>query len=140
MDNDFKLRELDRKSILKFLIPSLIGVFIFLFPLPYKEEINVPIGIFSEWLANFVSPIASILVTLVILISAIMSIIAKTLKPKVILDNKLLSKLFVTGNIYLIFRIIGAIGKLHHFHQHLLLQLFQQKPPLFLIHLLYLQH
>jgi len=104
-----KLKKLDSKSIMKFVLPSALGVFIFLFPLPWKGSINIPIGIISEWLANAIKPIAPTFITMVILISAIASTITTVLKPKAILDNKLLSKLFVTDNLYLIFRIIGAI-------------------------------
>jgi len=107
-DND-SLKKLDRNSIMKFIIPSALGVFIFLFPLPWNGSINIPIGIISEWLAKVIKPIAPVLITSVILLSAIFSTITTISKPKFILDNKLLSKLFVTSNLYLTFRIIGAI-------------------------------
>lgn len=109
MKDNVSLRKLDSKSILKFIIPSALGVFIFLFPLPWKGSINIPIGIISEWLANAIKPIAPTFITIVILISAIVSTITTFLKPKAILDNKLLSKLFVTDNLYLLFRIIGGV-------------------------------
>jgi len=109
MKDNISLKKLDSKSIMKFLIPSAFGVFIFLFPLPWKGSINIPIGIISEWLANTIKPIAPTFITLVILISAIVSTITTVIKPKAILDNKLLSKLFVTDNLYLIFRIIGGV-------------------------------
>jgi len=109
MKDNISLKKLDSKSIMKFLIPSAFGVFIFLFPLPWKGSINIPIGIISEWLANTIKPIAPTFITLVILISAIVSTITTVIKPKAILDNKLLSKLYVTDNLYLIFRIIGGV-------------------------------
>jgi len=109
MKDNVNLKKLDSKSIMKFLIPSLLGVFIFLFPIPWKGSINIPIGIISDWLATAIKPIAPTFITIVILISAIVSTITTVLKPKAILDNKLLSKLFVTDNLYLLFRIIGGV-------------------------------
>jgi nucleoside recognition membrane protein YjiH len=102
-------KNLDSKRIMKFLIPSIIGVFLFLCPVPWKGSINIPIGIISELLAATIKPIAPILITTVILISAIFSIITTFMKPKLIIENKLLSRLFITSNFYLIFRIIGAL-------------------------------
>ncbi len=101
--------KLDNTRIMKFLIPSIVGVFLFLCPIPWKGSINIPIGIISEWLAATIKPVAPVLITTVILISAIFSIITTFFKPKSIIENKLLSKLFITSNFYLIFRIIGAI-------------------------------
>jgi len=109
MKDNVSLKKLDSKSIMKFLIPSAFGVFIFLFPLPWKGSVNIPIGIISEWLANVIKPIAPILITTVILISAVFSTLTTIIKPKSIINNKLLSKLFVTSNLYLVFRIIGSL-------------------------------
>jgi len=109
MNEKVNLKKLDSKSILKFLIPSVLGVFIFLFPIPWKGSINIPIGIISDWLATTIKPIAPILITTVILISAIFSTITTIFKPKSILNNNLLKKLFVTSNLYLVFRIVGAV-------------------------------
>lgn len=109
MNQNVNDKKLNSKSIMKFLIPSLFGVFLFLCPVPWKGSINIPIGIISEWLAVTIKPVAPILITTVILISAIFSTITTIFKPKAILDNKLFSKLFVTSNLYLIFRILGAI-------------------------------
>ncbi|MDF2615983.1 MAG: nucleoside recognition domain protein [Sedimentibacter sp.] len=108
MNND-NITKIDAKSIMKFAIPSALGVFIFLFPLPWKGSVNIPIGILSEWLAALIAPVAPTLITIFILISAIMTAITSLLKPKAILDNKLLSKLFTSSPFYLIFKIIGAV-------------------------------
>ena len=93
MKDNVNLKKLDSKSIMKFLIPSLLGVFIFLFPIPWKGSINIPIGIISDWLATAIKPIAPTFITIVILISAIVSTITTVLKPKAIF-----SKTFKCGN------------------------------------------
>ncbi|MBZ2174533.1 YjiH family protein [Schnuerera sp. xch1] len=109
MDSELNIKNLNKKEILKFIIPSMIGVFVFLFPIPWEGSINIPLGIISEWLAGAIKPVAPTFITIIIVISAILSTIATTFKPKTILDDKLLSKLFVTSNFYLVFKIIGAI-------------------------------
>ncbi|MTI67757.1 MAG: YjiH family protein [Firmicutes bacterium] len=106
-DEDFI--KLNSSNILKFLIPSVLGISIFLFPLPYEGAISTPVGIISEWLAKVSKPYASQFITTIIVISAILSSITSIFKPKFIVENKFLSKLFVTEKIYLLFRILGAI-------------------------------
>ncbi|MEL7648533.1 MAG: YjiH family protein [Sedimentibacter sp.] len=108
MDNK-SAKKFDSKDILKFVLPSALGVFIFLFPLPWKGSINIPIGIISEWLASFIKPFAPAMITLFILTSAVLTAITTLFKPKAILDNKLLSKLFISSPFYLVFKIIGAV-------------------------------
>ncbi|MEL7648531.1 MAG: YjiH family protein [Sedimentibacter sp.] len=102
-------KQINSKGILKFAVPSALGVFLFLFPLPWKGSVNIPIGIISEWLAAFIKPAAPLLIMIFILTSAILTAFTSLLKPKAILDNKLLSKLFVSSPIYLVFKIIGAV-------------------------------
>lgn len=109
MNNNNTVKKLDNKSIMRFIIPSALGVFIFLFPLPWKGSINIPIGIISEWLAALIKPAAPTLITIFILISAIFTAITTIFKPKSILNNKLMSKLFVSSPLFLIFKIIGAV-------------------------------
>jgi len=101
--------DLSAKSIMRFLIPSALGVFLFIFPIIYKGSMTTPIGIISEWLAAAIKPVAPMAIVSVICISAIVSTITTLMKPRAILESALLSKLFSTSNFYLIFRIIGAI-------------------------------
>jgi len=105
----FAREKLSTKSIMKFVIPSALGVFLFIFPIFYNGVMTTAIGIVSEWLAAVIKPIASMLIVSVIVISAIVASITTMMKPKVILENALLRKLFVTSNFYLVFRIVGAV-------------------------------
>jgi len=97
-NKDFMVIELTSNNIARFLIPSLLGVFLFLLPVPSEGAITTPIGIMSEWLAAQTKSFSSLLITIVILTSAIISTLTTIFKPKFILENSLLSKLFKTSN------------------------------------------
>ncbi|GAB6137523.1 YjiH family protein [Halanaerobaculum tunisiense] len=101
--------EINKYKVLKFLLPSLIGVFMFLCPVPYDGAISAPVGVISEWLAASGEAYLPLVVTTVIILSAVVSTVTTIFKPKLITDNQLLSKLFSTSNFYLAFRIIGSI-------------------------------
>ncbi|SDW20811.1 YjiH family protein [Tepidimicrobium xylanilyticum] len=98
-----------KKQLLKFIIPSAIGIFLFLFPIPWKDSVNIPLGVISDFFAALIKPAASLGLMIVITISALFSLITYLFKPKFIMDNKLLSKLFVTSPAYIITRILGSI-------------------------------
>jgi nucleoside recognition membrane protein YjiH len=93
----------------KFIIPSMIGVFLFLCPIWVNGNMNIPLGVISEWVAAFIKPWATQAILIIVTISAVMSFITNVFKPAAIINGKMLSKLFVTSPIYLIIRIIGAI-------------------------------
>ncbi len=97
------------KQKMKFIIPSAIGVFLFLCPIWYHGNMNIPLGVISEWVAAFIKPWAYEAILGIVVISAIMSLITTIFKPKMITEGKMISKLFVTSPIYLVIRIIGAV-------------------------------
>lgn len=109
MEKDYIHSKPKKDEILKFLIPSLIGIFLFLFPIPTKDGINIPLGIISDFIANLIKPIASLLLMIVITVSAILSVINYFFRPKFITKNKMLAKYFTATPIYMITRILGSI-------------------------------
>lgn len=92
----------------RFIIPSAIGVFLFLCPIWVNGNMNIPLGVISEWVAAFIKPWAPNLILVVVVISALMSLFTWIAKPKAITEHPMLSKLFVTTPIYVIIRLIGA--------------------------------
>lgn len=97
------------KELLSFLIPSTIGVFLFLFPIPSKGKINIPLGIISETIANIISPYAPYIVTSIVVISAFFSLINYFFKPDFIQRTKIFKKHFSTSLAYLTIRLTAAL-------------------------------
>ena len=101
--------QINAKKIMKFLIPSLFGIIMFLLPIPYNGTINTPVGVLSERLVSILSKYLPYAVVAITIISAIMSFVAKIFKPKFIMENKLLKDNFTTSHFYLFWRGVGAI-------------------------------
>lgn len=97
------------KSSLTFIIPSLIGVLLFIVPIKFNGEITIPIALMSKFLANMLEGYLTATITLIICISAICSIITKIFKPDFILKNEFLNALFNVSIIWFIARILGAV-------------------------------
>lgn len=97
------------KEKLTFLIPSIIGIVLFLLPLNYSGEINIGIGYLADLFKQNFGEYLPTLMTIVVTVSAIFSIITVTLKPKFIINNSVLNELLNVNMLTLAFRTLGAI-------------------------------
>ena len=105
-----KLSNISSNKILKFLIPSLIGILLFMIPIKNAEgEITIVVAILSGYLTDALGVSLPYLITGIICISTIGSIITKTIKPKFIVENEFLNSLFNVNNIWLMVIILGAV-------------------------------
>lgn len=92
-------------SLLKFIIPSLIGVLLFMTPFKIEGQFTIPIAFLSNKLVELFNDFLPLIVTILISISAIGSIVIKFYKT----DNKILNSLFNVTPIWMAGRIIGMI-------------------------------
>ncbi len=93
---------------LKFILPSIAGVFIFLIPIAINGSINIPLGVLSNIAAGLISSFASLLIFSIVVISAIGAVITLLFKPKFITEGKILKSCFVATPIYTALRVVGA--------------------------------
>ena len=92
-------------SLLKFIIPSVIGIILFMTPLKIQGNFTIPIAFLSNLLIENLEPVLPLAALIIISISAIGSILVKIFKPK----NSLLNSLFNVTPIWLLGRITGML-------------------------------
>ena len=97
------------KTKLTFIIPSLLGVLLFIIPIKFNGEITIPIALMSKFLGKLLGNYLTLIITIIICLSAIFSVLAKVAKPKFILDNEFLNTLFNISPLWFIVRILGAL-------------------------------
>lgn len=105
-DNKSKITLKDK---LKFIIPSIIGILLFIIPIKHEGDVTIPIAIFSGMLVDFLGEYLVYIIIGTMTISAILSLISTVVKPKFITNNKILSSLFTTTPIWLVARVLGGI-------------------------------
>lgn len=98
----------NNKSIAKFLIPSIIGIILFMIPIKYNEEWTICVKILADKIGASMGGILPVLCVGIVTVSAIMSVIA-LLKPKFITNSKLLTDTFATSPVWVVVRVLGAI-------------------------------
>lgn len=97
------------KDILKFLIPSLIGVVLFMMPISHQGQITIPIALLSEWVRESLAEVLPTIILGLVMTTAIGSIVIKLLKPKFIVQNEFLNNLFTVTPVWFVIRLLAAI-------------------------------
>ena len=96
------------KSIAKFLIPSIIGIILFMIPIHYDGQWTIFVKILADKIGAGMASVLPGLCVAIVTFSAVMSVIA-LFKPKFITNSKLLTDTFATSPIWVVVRVLGAI-------------------------------
>ena len=99
--------------LIKFIVGSIVGMVMFLVPIPRGEPFNIPLGfaidILGDWLSLESVNISTILAVIFISASAIITVVAHVFKPGFVTRNKKLSSVFITNSFYMVCRILAFI-------------------------------
>ena len=98
----------NKKSLMNFLIPSIIGIIIFMIPVKSDGEWTIIVKIFADFIAKTIGDYLPALCTIIITISFVMSVLA-SFNVKFIKENKLLDQTFSVTPVWLVLRILGFI-------------------------------
>lgn len=95
----------DKKNLLKFVIPSLLGIWVFLVPFPLHGEINTLIGHVKEFMMASIVGWQPHIVSAVSLTAALLAVIAKFARPRWIMEDHILHENLVGGPLWFMARI-----------------------------------
>lgn len=97
------------RDVLFFIIPSLLGVILFMTPILYRGEITIPIAILSKAFLDSFKEQLPYLATALILICSLGTIIYKLAKPAFLTNNSFTKNLFDISPLWFIFRLLGFV-------------------------------
>ncbi|MBD3897794.1 YjiH family protein [Halomonas sp. ML-15] len=98
---------LDRGNLLKFLIPSLIGVSLFLIPFQVGDTINIGMGLMAESLQTLLGGSLPAIATVVLCLSVVLTAWVKVAKPAFAAEG-VFKEMFDVGPVWFGMRILGA--------------------------------
>ena len=107
-DKSEKLNTGGAKQVLRFLIPSLLGVFFFLFPVRYEGGWTIPMGVLSDMLTDRVGPFMPTVVLVIVIISAVMTSWFSIFRRSSTNRRSGLRRIFSVDHRWLILRLLGA--------------------------------
>ena len=103
-DKPYNLRQL-----LIFLIPSLLGVLLFLTPIVYDGKVTIGLGVMADALKNSLSAWLPAIATSLLLFSAALGLLGSTLKPRWLTQRHALNEMFNLRPLWLGLRVLGAL-------------------------------
>lgn len=93
----------------RFLIPSLIGIILFMVPFKYDGEYTIPVAILSKLFTDLLGGALPGIITFLVVFTGIMTIIYKIMKPEFIEKHTKLKGLFNVNNFWFAIRILGMV-------------------------------
>ena len=103
------MKLLRNKNFYKFLIPSLIGLFLFVTPIQSEGNLTIPIAVIANKLLNLMGDASTLIIYLLVSISAIVTIIHKIHPIAFIQNHEKLENLFNIKGIWLVVRLVGFV-------------------------------
>ncbi len=93
-----------------FLIPSLIGLFLFMVPISYDGSLTIPIAMLAKSLLALIDGIAVKIITFIVVFMAIFSIMARFITPNYVKSRPFLNELLHPSPLWLCVRVIGGVA------------------------------
>lgn len=93
---------------LKFIIPSLIGIFLFMTPIKVDGDFTIPIAVLAGFVEDGLASYLSLIMMVIIVLTAVLTLIFR-INPKFAYDKPFLNNLFVVSPFWVIVRILAAI-------------------------------
>ena len=103
-ETSFNLRQL-----LIFLIPSLLGVLLFLTPIVYEGKVTIGLGVMADALKAALAAWLPAIATGLLLFSAALGLLASLFKPRWLTERRALNELFNLHPLWLGLRVLGAV-------------------------------
>ena len=97
------------RQLLIFLIPSLLGVLLFLTPIVYEEKVTIGLGVMADALKAAVSDQLPAIATGLLIVSAVLGLFGSLLKPRWLTERRALNDLFVLPPLWLALRVLGGL-------------------------------
>lgn len=97
------------RNYLLFILPSLLGVFVFLTPVFVDNSITIPIAVMKDMMLGIISDYVPLMLMLSLNIAAVLMALGTFFKPSFIHDSKFLNGLFNTSYSWFVLRLLGTL-------------------------------
>lgn len=97
------------RNILMFVLPSLLGVLLFMTPISYQGDFTIMIAVLAKSLQVALADALPLIVTLLISLSAACTLLVTLFKPTRVTQSLFLNTLFNVSPVWLMSRLLGAV-------------------------------
>ncbi len=93
----------------KFFLPSLLGILLFMTPIPDENGFSIPVAVWSKKIGDWISDYVQIIIIGCVLVSVFLTLWTKLLRPAIVLQNTFMRELFNPPWIWALIRTVGGI-------------------------------
>lgn len=104
-------------SIWAFLVPSLLGVFLFMTPVVWQDQVSIPVAIMAKSLVQLLGSALVPMIVGIICATALGSIWARLFKPRSLARFRFVHSLLMPSRPWFVVRLLGALAVLLTFFQ-----------------------
>lgn len=97
------------KDYLLFIVPSLIGILLFITPVNTGDGTTIPIALLAGWIETLLADYLSLIMMLIIVLTAFFSVIGWLTKGSAFAKSAFFKKLFATSLFWTVVRIVAAV-------------------------------
>ena len=97
-------------TVWRFLIPSIIGILLFMAPIHYQGSYTIPVAVLAKSLQALLGDALVPMITGIVAFMAGASLLVKLFQPKAVTDNSFLNGLFNPSWVWLIVRLFGGVA------------------------------
>ncbi|MDA1476772.1 YjiH family protein [Bacillus changyiensis] len=106
---DKALQKRKRLDVMKFLIPSLIGIILFMVPIKNGEKLTIPIAVLSDALKELLNHQLPFIMMMIVTVTFILTFITKTFHPSLIKKSDFFNNLLNVSFFWYVIRFFGMI-------------------------------
>ncbi|WP_077315108.1 YjiH family protein [Vibrio palustris] len=117
MQNNAHKRPITSATLWRFLLPSLLGMFLFMAPIQYQGSFSIPVAVMAKSLQSLLGAYLVPVITMIVAFMGVASLIVKLTKPSAILNRPFLNSLFNPSWIWLVVRLFGSVSVVMTFWQ-----------------------
>lgn len=109
MEKVYKKDKYSLVDYLRFIIPSVIGILLLMFPFQYQGETTIVVALLAGKMTSGLESILPTVVLIFITFTGIVTVIYKLFKPAFIENNEFLNGIFNVSSFWAVVRVIGLI-------------------------------
>jgi nucleoside recognition membrane protein YjiH len=102
---------------LKFMIPSLIGVLLFIIPIKAADGFTIPIAVMANWVQTILADKLSFIMMLIITITAVLTVVARVIGREGLAKTPFFQNLLYTNWFWTITRVLAAVFAIMVYYQ-----------------------
>jgi len=107
----------EKTPLLRFILPSSLGVAIFLVPVAWDGELTIGIGIITQWVKALMGAYGVETVVVLMVLTSVMTFLASVLKVRLVRDSDWFGSLFDVPLSWFLVRLAGTVFGLMYLYQ-----------------------